>query len=351
MGVMPHRGAVFGSLRGRRIGLLGGSFNPAHGGHLHISRLGLRHLGLDEVWWLVSPQNPLKPTAGMAPFQERLEQAREIAAADRRIRVSDIEARLGTTYTADTLARLRRRFPGARFVWLMGGDNLAQIPYWRRWQDIFRTIPIAVFDRPGTAARALAGKAACRFAGSRVPACAARRLAEMPPPAWTFLHTRLDARSATRIRAARQRQTELEEIKQTVTPQATALAVLPPAPAFSPEDLLHRIVASLEDGKAEEIVVIDLAGKTTIADYMVVASGRSARQVTALSDHLEQMLRGHAAVEGKSQGDWVLIDAGDVIVHIFRPEIRAYYNLEKMWGAALPDSGFSAGIEADATRQ
>ena len=101
--------------------------------------------------------------------------------------------------------------------------------------------------------------------------------------------------------------------------------------------MLRRIIASLEDGKAEDIRTIDLAGKSTIADYMVIASGRSARQVTALTDHLEQALPRKVAIEGKSQGDWVLIDAGDVIVHIFRPEARSYYNLEKMWGSALPE--------------
>ena len=186
----------------RRIGLLGGSFNPAHGGHLHISREALKRLDLDEVWWLVSPQNPLKPPAGMAPFAERLGQAAAVAAADRRIKVSDIEARLGTTYTADTIAALRRRLPRARFVWLMGGDNLVQFPYWQRWQDIFRTVPIAVFDRPGTAPKALTGQAAQRFAGARIPQRAARRLASLPPPAWVFFHIRLDPRSATRIRAA-----------------------------------------------------------------------------------------------------------------------------------------------------
>ena len=102
-------------------------------------------------------------------------------------------------------------------------------------------------------------------------------------------------------------------------------------------ELLRRIIEVLEDGKAEEIVTIDLAGKSTIADYMVVATGRSARQVAALTDRLEQVLPRPLPVEGKAQGDWVLIDAGDVIVHLFRPEIRAYYNLEKMWGADLPD--------------
>jgi nicotinate-nucleotide adenylyltransferase len=325
-------------LQGRRIGLLGGSFNPAHGGHLHISRLALSLLDLDEVWWLVSPQNPLKPIAGMVPFAERLEAAAGVAAASRRIRVSGIEDRLGSTYTADTLGMLRRRFPRAHFIWLMGGDNLAQLPYWKRWQEIFRTVPIAVFDRPGTALRALAGIAAHRFARSRIPVTAARRLALMPPPAWVFFHTRLDPRSATRIRAERSLQPRKENGPE-VTAEAFATADLAPRrrKALPAPELLRRIIDSLEDGKAEEIVTIDLAGKTTIADFMVVATGRSARQVISLTDHLEQVLPGRIAIEGKAQGDWVLIDAGDVIVHIFRPDIRGYYNLEKMWGSALPD--------------
>ena len=326
-------------LAGRRVGLLGGSFNPAHGGHLHISRLALKCLDLDEVWWLVSPQNPLKATSGMAPFAERLQQAAEVAAADRRIRVTDIEAGLGSTYTADTLEALRRRFPRTRFVWLMGGDNLAQFPHWRRWQDIFRTIPIAVFARPGTSSKALAGATARRFAGARVPARAARRLAAMSPPAWAFFHTRLDPRSATQIRAARWSRKPQERTPE-VALETTAIAALTPRrrQRLAAPELLRRVIDVLDDGKAEEIVTIDLAGKTTIADYMVVASGRSARQVVALTDRLEQELPGPVAIEGKAQGDWVLIDAGDVIVHLFRPEIRAYYNLEKMWGSGLPEA-------------
>ncbi len=142
----------------------------------------------------MSPQNPLKPAAGMASFADRLGQAAAMATGERRIVVSDIEAGLGSTYTADTLKALRRRFPHARFVWLMGGDNLAQLPYWKQWQDIFRTVPIAVFARPGASSKALAGMPARRFARWRIPAAAARRLASMPPPAWVFFHTRLPAR-------------------------------------------------------------------------------------------------------------------------------------------------------------
>ncbi len=184
----------------RRIGLLGGSFNPAHEGHLHISLLALNKLKLDQVWWLVSPQNPLKPVAGMAPLAARLAQAREVA-QDRRIRVTDLETALGTRYTADTIAALRRQFPRLRFVWLMGADNLRQISRWDRWQSIFKSVPIAVFDRPAYSLSALNARAAQRFAASRVPMEQASRLADRAPPAWTFIRCRLHPASATQIRA------------------------------------------------------------------------------------------------------------------------------------------------------
>ena len=184
----------------RRIGLLGGSFNPAHGGHLHISELALRRLDLDEIWWLVSPQNPLKPERGMASFAERLAGAAAMARHPR-VKVAGLEARLGTRYTADTFAELRRRFPHARFVWLMGADNLTQIRRWERWRDIFRAVPIAVFARPTYCLAALSDMAARRFARRRVRPEAARRLADTVPPAWVFFPSRLDARSATQIRS------------------------------------------------------------------------------------------------------------------------------------------------------
>ena len=188
--------------RKRRIGLLGGSFNPAHSGHLHISRAALKRLGLDELWWLVSPQNPLKPEAGMAPLAERLETARAMA-VDANIQVTDIEHELGTRYTADTLRALGKRFPEVRFVWLMGADILLQIPRWRQWRAIFRMVPIAVFPRPSYSFKALSGRAARRFAGARVPASRAGTLASMRPPAWVFLHIPPSAASAQRIRAQR----------------------------------------------------------------------------------------------------------------------------------------------------
>jgi nicotinate-nucleotide adenylyltransferase len=182
------------------VGLLGGSFNPAHEGHLHVSLEALKRLGLDEIWWLVAPQNPLKPVDGMAPFAERLGNARKFA-NDKRIRVLDLETRLGTIYTLDTLRALRRLYPGQVFVWLMGADNLAQIRYWRGWEEIFRLVPIAVVARPTYCLRALAGMAAQRFARYRIRPEQARLLARTKPPAWVFLPVRLDASSASEIRS------------------------------------------------------------------------------------------------------------------------------------------------------
>ena len=191
-----------GSLR--RIGLLGGSFNPAHQGHRDISLAALKYLGLDEIWWLVSPQNPLKPVAGMAPFAERLASARAMARHPR-IRVTDIESRLGTRFTADTLKALLTRFPSCRFVWLMGADNLAQISSWRDWQKIFHLTPIAVFDRPTYTVKALTALAARRFRRSRRREATLKMLAATPAPAWVFVHHRLNPISATAIRAERAR--------------------------------------------------------------------------------------------------------------------------------------------------
>lgn len=186
----------------RRIGVLGGSFNPAHAGHRHISLEALKRLKLDEVWWMVSPQNPLKPMKGMAPLAVRLLEAQQVARHPR-IRVTSIEVELGTRYTADTLKALKARFPRTRFVWLMGGDNLIQVDRWDRWTSIFETVPVAVFARPTYSLRALSSRAARRFAGQRLHQGQADQLADRRPPAWGYLLVPLDATSATDIRAGR----------------------------------------------------------------------------------------------------------------------------------------------------
>ena len=197
----PHRysGPQFA---GRTVGLLGGSFNPAHAGHRHISLYALKTLGLDEVWWLISPQNPLKATAGMAALPERLAEAKRIAAHPQ-IRVTDLERSLGTRFTTDTLDQLALRFPHTQFVWLMGADNLQQIPRWRRWHRIFESVPVAVFARPTYSIAAMGGEAAHRYARRRVKVHRAKGLAHMPLPAWIFLRNPLHPASATAIRQAK----------------------------------------------------------------------------------------------------------------------------------------------------
>ena len=184
---------------GLRVGLLGGSFNPAHEGHRRISLLALRWLALDEVWWLVSPQNPLKSSTDMAPLSERMAAARS-RARHRRIRVCDLEARLASRRSHDTVRHLRRAYPRLRFVWIIGADNLLQLPRWHRWRDLFASVPIAVFDRSPFSYAALAGQAASRYRHHRLPARLARRLSHQRPPAWVFLWLAHDARSATAIR-------------------------------------------------------------------------------------------------------------------------------------------------------
>lgn len=185
---------------GLRVGLLGGSFNPAHAGHLHISLLALKRLGLDAVWWLVSPQNPLKSRQDMASFSERLAFAGKVGTHPR-IVVTDIECLLGTRYTVDTLARLHARFPRTGFVWLMGADNLIQIRRWRRWAAIFETTPVAVFDRPPYVRQAPLALAARRYRCGRMDRRGAKKLAFSKPPACILFRTPLKSISATEIRS------------------------------------------------------------------------------------------------------------------------------------------------------
>lgn len=188
--------------RGRqRIGLLGGSFNPAHEGHFYISSEALKRLQLDAVWWLVTPQNPLKAADEMAPLAARAASALAVARHPR-IQVTTIEDQLGTRYSVDTIARLQQRFPATRFVWLMGADNLVQMPQWRRWTQIFNTVSIAVFARETYDFKALAGVAAHRYRASRLPAERAASLADRTPPAWTFVPLRRHPAAATDIRLA-----------------------------------------------------------------------------------------------------------------------------------------------------
>ena len=184
---------------GQRIGLLGGSFDPPHAGHVHITRQALRGFGLDRVWWLVSPGNPLKRN-GPAPLADRVAAARAIMDHPR-VTVTDIEARLGTRVTADTLEALLSHYKGVKFCWLMGADNLASIHHWERWRAIFAQVPVGVIARPGDGPAARLARAARVYRGARLKAQQSQLLGGSPPPAWCYLRGPMVDLSSSRIRA------------------------------------------------------------------------------------------------------------------------------------------------------
>lgn len=196
-GSRSHRIPFYGN--GMRIGLLGGSFNPPHAAHRAISLFALKRLQLDRIWWLVSPGNPLKDRHGLRDLVARAAAAQKVA-ADPRIDVTCLESVIGTRYTVDTVTYLRRRCCGARFVWIMGADNLAQFHRWQDWRQIAGEVPFAVIDRPPQSFRALAGPASQALARYRIPEDAARTLATRAPPAWVFLTGMKLKLSSTRLR-------------------------------------------------------------------------------------------------------------------------------------------------------
>lgn len=187
---------------GLRVGLYGGSFNPAHAGHRHVALTALRRLRLDRVWWLVTPGNPLKDGGDLDGLLARIAGAERVAAHPR-IAVTGFEATIASRYTVETLRALQRRRPGVRFVWIMGADSLATLHRWRGWPEIVRRVPIAVVDRPGFTLKGPRGRAALRFAAARLPEAEAATLADRAPPAWVFLHGPRSTLSSTRIRTAR----------------------------------------------------------------------------------------------------------------------------------------------------
>jgi len=313
---------------------------------------------------MVSPQNPLKATDGMARFGTRFALAKTVARHPR-ILVTDLELRLGTRFTSDTLGALRRYYPKTEFVWLMGADNLGEIHRWQRWRSIFDNVPIAVFDRPPFRLQTLSSPAASAYARARRDQSRSGQLPSFRPPAWVFFTSRLEPLSSTQLRmAARQfgpgalrsghalptlgkvhsqrgslidAQISQSQTGATFAPPVSDFKMLPRDP--SPESLKDAITRSIDDDKGEDIVVIELTEKS-LADFIVIASGRSSRQVGAMADHLIERLQPSLSyrltVEGMPQGDWVLIDCGDVVVHLFRPEVRDFYALEKMWGLEPP---------------
>lgn len=198
----------FGSIRvqtplampGQRIGLMGGTFNPPHDGHRIVAETAVKRLKLDQLWWVVTPGNPLKENGGLPSQAVRMAQARRFAHGPK-MKITGFEAELGTPYTAATIAFLLRRYPEVRFVWVMGADNLAGFDRWQHWQGIAASVPIAVVDRPGWRLKAMASRAAQHLAGARIEETDAAVLPDLDPPAWTFLTSRLSPLSSTALRA------------------------------------------------------------------------------------------------------------------------------------------------------
>jgi len=196
---MPVPNLMVPDPRGRRIGLFGGSFNPAHEGHAALAREALRRLALDQVWWMVSPQNPHKDPRDTGDFAERF-MAAKATAGHRRMMVLDIETRLDSRTTAQTFRKLAPLFRRGRFVWIMGADSFAGLDRWNDWRKIPSTMPLAVFARPGFCQKALASPAARMLGQYRIPESECRRLPDLPPPAWAFLRMRLRRESSSAIR-------------------------------------------------------------------------------------------------------------------------------------------------------
>lgn len=187
--------------KGMAVGLFGGSFNPPHAGHALVAEIALRRLRLDQLWWMVTPGNPLKSGRELAPLGQRVA-ASEKLAEDPRIKVTAFEAVYHVRYTADTLALVRAKNPGVDFVWIMGADNLRDFHRWQRWRRIATTFPIAVVDRPGATLSFLSSVVAKTFDYARVDEIDAPRLARMRAPAWTFIHGPRSSLSSTALRAA-----------------------------------------------------------------------------------------------------------------------------------------------------
>jgi nicotinate-nucleotide adenylyltransferase len=192
---MPH------AERGMVVGLFGGSFNPPHAGHALVAEIAIRRLNLDQLWWMVTPGNPLKSRNHLAPLAERISLSEAIA-PDPRVKVTAFEQSLGVSYTANTLARVKVRNPHVHFIWIMGADSLNTFHHWQKWQQIAKTFPIAVIDRPGSTLSYLSAKMAKTFHYARIDEDDAGVLWKRRAPAWTFIHGPRSALSSTAIRAA-----------------------------------------------------------------------------------------------------------------------------------------------------
>jgi nicotinate-nucleotide adenylyltransferase len=298
-----------------RIGLLGGSFNPAHSGHIHISLEAIRLLNLDYVVWLVSPQNPLKKLDISDSLGKRLDYAKMLVRHPKVI-VSDLEKYLPTNYTADTIAILRSLYPAVKFVWMMGADNMLQIHKWYNWQSIFNSVFIAVFDREEYEDSVIACEANKCYNALEMRMDDLKNYS-LEPSAWYFFKIKKSSMSSTHLR-------ELSHSDNTIMIEPNNI-----------EQLKDIVLNSLDNDQASEITICDLKGKANFAKYLIIASGRSSRHVCAIIENLmDRLKKVHVAstASGLENGQWVLLDAGDIIINAFLPEYRELYKLEEIWG-------------------
>ena len=299
-----------------RVGLLGGSFNPAHSGHLHISLEAVRLLNLDYVIWLVSPQNPLKADMRNS-LDRRVNYAKLIAKHEKKIIVSNVEKLFPTTYTAETIKILQHTYSNVKFVWMMGADNMAQIHKWYNWRQIFETVFVAVFDREEYEKEALESKAGRCYRTKEINSN-------------DFIKDNLDKGSwfFFKICKSPMSSTALRDIYQVQYANKNLVGMQ------SVDYLKDVILTSLDQDQADNIVVCNLKGKADFASYMVIASGRSNRHVISMIEGLMERLKEiniSSIASGLEDANWVLLDVGDVIVSAFMPEYRELYKLEQLW--------------------
>lgn len=299
-----------------RVGLLGGSFNPPHYGHIHIAQMALNMLGLNYVVWLLSPRNPMKYTDELRPFDMRMQLCEKMLEQEKSILVSDFERQslINDSLTFSTLSKLQTLYPSTLFTWIMGADNLEHFNKWEGWRGIVSMVPVVVLNRDEYLSNF---KGSNTYHGVKVVWITEESSINILEPNTIYLlETPNVDISSTKIR----------NNHMLLNKENTANS-----------DFAHTlkqfIVSSLESDNAQDIAEIDLLGKADFARYMVVVSGNSSRHIKSMAENLRVKLKQDMGILANiSSGEnWIAIDALDIIIHIFRPQEREKYSLEKMW--------------------
>ncbi len=300
-----------------KVGLLGGSFNPPHVGHLHISELALKYIDLDYVVWLISPHNPLKKRNVYQPFDIRVKQCALLVENNEKIIISDYERKICNNYTVKTLISLKKEFPNWNFTWIMGADNLLSLHMWHEWHKLNLYANIAVFDREYSL-ELVKKSIAVQYFNNIIYTNHKIKLDVHKNHCYFFTSKNLNI-SSTAIR-----ETLMDYTNSISQSREHAMK------------LKTDIMEMLDQYKASDIVAIDLQNKADFAHYLVIASGQSSRQIASMAEKLALYLKQEHGmynlnIAGRENSNWIVIDAIDVIVHLFKPEERHRYNLEKMW--------------------